>query len=362
MNGRSSNETVPFAGHRFRLHTDETFRLVQDLHLLNFAPETAPARLCGQLTQIRVHHSEDLFRDRMARLAGARSLRVVPFRGEPYRFSRIGQVSWWRPDAGSHLPEDHLYSRDATDRLHIVLHPGTERGERYALRVIREVVLRCAEHRGWSVFHAAAAAVEGHGVLIAGPSGAGKTTVLTALATHRRADLVGSDRVLVTESAANLVGVPLSVRIAGGTLSALAPHRYLPPHGVLPTDFGTARKASHTPHDFAHAFAARVRDSAPLRLVVLPRLRDDDQELSFAFPCPAVARTTLATVCCTPDDEDWLHPWFADRTRHPQELAREATDLMDDLIATVPVMTVTAGVHTPHLLERIADTVARRLP
>ncbi|WP_200259828.1 hypothetical protein [Streptomyces sp. HSG2] len=361
MNGRS-NEAIPFAGHRFHLHTDETFRIDQGVHLLNFAPETAPAPLCGQLTQIRVHHSEDIFRDRTARLAGAPSVKVVPFRGEPYQLSRIGQVCWWRPDPTSHLPPDHLYTKDPTGRLHIVLHTGTDHGERYALRVIREVVLRCAEHRGWTAFHAAAGAVDGHGVLIAGASGAGKTTVLTALAAHRRADLIGSDRVLVTESAASVVGVPISVRIAGGTLSALAPNRNLPPHSVLPTDFGAARKASCTPHDFAHAFAAHVRESAPLRLVVLPRLSDDDQEVSIAFPCPAAAREALAAVCCTPHDEDWLHPWFADRSRPVGELARQAADLMDDLVARAPVMTVTAGVHTPHLLGRIADAVTRRLP
>jgi hypothetical protein len=362
VNGRGSTTVIPFAGHRFHIDTDATFRADQGLHLRNFAPEMAPARLCGQLTHIRVHHSADLFRDRMTRLAGARSLKVVPFRGEPYRFSRIGQVSWWRPDPASHLPKDHLYARDAGGRLHIVLHPGTDRGERYALRVIREVILRCAEHRGWSAFHAAAAAVRGHGVLIAGASGAGKTTVLAALAAHRRADLVGSDRVLVTEQAAQLVGVPISVRIAGGTLAALAPRKGLPPHSGLPTEFGTARKASCTPYDFAHAFAARVRETAPLRLVVLPRLRDDDQKVSIAYPSPAAARADLAAACCTPDDEDWLHPWFADRTRHPAELARQATGVTDAMVAQVPVMTVTAGVHTPHLLERIADAVTRRLP
>ncbi|MDX3402505.1 hypothetical protein B0E38_01487 [Streptomyces sp. 111WW2] len=211
MSGRS-NGTVAFAGHRFGVRTDETFHADQSIHLQNFSPETSPAPLCGQLTQIRIHHSEDLFRDHGARLADAHSLKVLPFRGEPYLSSRLGQVRWWRPDPASHLPADHLYARDATGRLHIVLHPRTDRGERYALRVIREVVLRCGEHRGWTAFHAAAATVDGHGILIVGPSGVGKTTLLTALAAHRRADLVGSDRVLVTESAASVVGVPISVR------------------------------------------------------------------------------------------------------------------------------------------------------
>ncbi|MGQ4444422.1 hypothetical protein ACN6LI_002444, partial [Streptomyces violaceoruber] len=74
------------------------------------------------------------------------------------------------------------------------------------------------------------------------------------------------------------------------------------------------------------------------------------------------SRAALAAVCCTPHDEDWLHPWFADRTRPEGELARQAADVMDDLVARVPVMQVTAGVHTPHLRERIADAVTRRLP
>jgi hypothetical protein len=69
---------------------DDTLSVDQGIHLLRFTPETAPARLCGQLTHIRVHHSEDLFRDRAACLAVAPSVKVVPFRGEPYLFSRPG--------------------------------------------------------------------------------------------------------------------------------------------------------------------------------------------------------------------------------------------------------------------------------
>ncbi|MEU8543047.1 hypothetical protein AB0C52_24190 [Streptomyces sp. NPDC048717] len=360
MNGRSRT-TIPFAGHLFHLDIDEAFSIDQGVHLLNFVPEIAPAWPCGQATHILVHHSEDLFRDRTARLAATPSTRVVPFRGEPYLLSRIGQVRWWRPDPASHLPTDHLYAKDVQGRLHIVLRSDTDRGERYALRVIRETVLRCAEHRGWAAFHAAAAAVGGQGVLMAGASGAGKTTVLAALAAHRRADLVGSDRVLVTAAAQSVVGVPVSVRIAGGTLGALPPSRSLPPAGLLPSDFGTARKASCTPHDFAHAFGARVRESAPLRLVVLPRLSDDDQEMSIALRGPVSARAALKAACCTPHDEDWLHPWFAGRTRPVSELAGQADALVSDLVARVPVMTLTAGVHTPHLLERIADAVTRRL-
>jgi len=230
------------------------------------------------------------------------------------------------------------------------------------MRVVREVVLRCAEHRGWTSFHAAAAALAGHGVLIAGPSGAGKTTVLTALAAHHGADLIASDRALTTADAGAVVGVPISVRIGGGTLSALNPRQGLPGSHRPPDTFGSVRKAALTPHAFARVFSVRVREMAPLQLVVIPRLRDDDRSLSSHVPGAAQARAALATACCTPHDEDWREPWFADRTRTVDDLTRRAADTLDRLIATVPAMTITAGVHRPGLLERIADAVTRRLP
>ncbi|MGC5264062.1 hypothetical protein ACPXCO_23890 [Streptomyces cyaneofuscatus] len=360
MTRRPGPVTAAFAGHRFHIRTDDTFLIEQRGHLLSFAPYPDSAAPCGQHTEIRVRHSADLFHDRMARLRTAPSRQVTPFRGEPYLLTNLGGVCWWRPHP-EHLPQDHLYAKDAAGGLHVVLDPGADRGERYLMRVIREVVLRCAENRGWALFHAAAAVVDEHGVLIAGPSGAGKTTVLTALAAHRRAHLVASDRAAVIEGAHSVVGVPISVRMARGTLAAIAPHENLPPHELLPASFGTTRKAACTPWDFARAFAARVRGSAPLSLLVLPQLSDDRREVHAEFLPAEMARDLLAAVCCTPHDEDWQHPWFADRTRSLDSLSGQAADVVRDLVAKVPVIAVSAGVHTPQLLERLADAVTRRL-
>ncbi|GAA1898968.1 MULTISPECIES: hypothetical protein [Streptomyces] len=363
MSAASACGVVPFAGHGFTVKADPGFRVHQMVHLLNFSPELAPAPTCpcGRPTTIRVHHSQELFRDRMMRLAPLPARPLTPFRGERYVQQAVGEVTWWRPAPGSGLPADHMFAREARGRLHIVLDAGADRGERYLLRMIREVAMRCAESRGWALFHASAAAVGGHGVLVAGPSGAGKTTVLTALAARCRADLIASDRAAVTGGAASVVGIPLSVRIAGGTLAALGPGYGLPPHRRPPGVFGSPRKVSCTPQDFAHAFGARVREEAPLRLIVLPRLTNDDHEIRISFPA-AEATAALASVCCTPDDEDWLTPWFARRTRPVGELRHRAGALIDRLVTRAPVMALTAGVHTPHLLERVADAIARRLP
>ena len=209
---------------------------------------------------------------------------MVPFRGEPYLQSRVGAWTGGGPIPARACPK--TISMPA--RLHRTPAYRTpsgraDRGERYPLRVIREVVLRCGETRGRTAFHAAAAAIDGHGVLVAGPSGAGKTTVLAALAAHRRADLsppIGR----CSPSAADFIGVPLSIRIAGGTLSALTPREALPSPRVLPRT-SVPLEGSCTPRDFAAAFASRVRESAPLRLVSSPTLRDDDPPFSIqGFP------------------------------------------------------------------------------
>lgn len=359
---RAKTATVLFIGHRFRVVTDLTFDATQERYLRAFVPEHQLTPPCGEETTVRVRHDADYFQNRMAHAAGAPSLTVVPFRGEPYRSYQLDQITWWQPAPDTHLPQDHLYARDTAGRLSVLLNPGAERGERYLMRVVREVVMRCAESRGLISFHAAAAALGDHGVLIAAPSGAGKTTVLTALAAHCRAALIASDRALIAADTGAVAGVPISVRIGGGTLSAVAPRAGLPNPDTLPDAFGSTRKAALPPCEFARAFSSRVQETAPLRLVVIPQLREEDHRLSSRALGAAQARTALTTACCTPYDEDWREPWFAVRTRPVDDLARRAAAVIESLIATVPVIAITAGVHSPDLLERIADTVTGRLP
>ena len=361
MTGAHTAEAL-FAGHRFRIVTDPAFAPDQNTYLRAFVPEQQfLAPVCGEETSVRIRLDADLLAEQCARLAAAPSVTVVPFRAEPYRTCRLGETTWWRPCPDSCLPQDHLLARDAAGRLTVLLRPGAERGERYLMRAVRETVMRCAEDRGWSVFHAAAAALGDRGVLIAAPSGAGKTTVLTALAAHQGADMVASDRALVDAAGHQVAGVPLSVRIGGGTLAAVPAAQRGPASGTVPEVFGSPRKAALTPREFASAFGCRLLESAPLTLVVVPRLLDDDTGLQVRLLDQRRARARLAAACCTPHDEDWLEPFLARRARTEDDLAHGARTLLEHMAATMPVLEVTAGVHQPSLPARIADTVAGRL-
>lgn len=353
---------VWFAGHGFDLDIDDSFRSTQLAHLAGFLPAPSSAPTCPHPpTRIVVRHDPGQIDDRLHALRKMPSRTIVAFRGEPYRCRKVGDVSWWSPSPDVNLPEDHLYAREPTGPVHVLVRPGAERGERYLMRVIRETVLRCQEERGWAVFHAAATAVGDRGILIAGPSGAGKTTVLTALAAHAGADLIASDRAAVTDGAAFVVGAPLSVRIAAGTLSAVPADTSLTRTPLPPAVFGSGFKVAVSPADFGRAFGTSVVETAALRLVLLPRLTDDGRRPTALALGADTARRLLTSACCTPRDEDWLCPWLADRPVSIESLAEQATRLIDSVVASVPVIRLQAGVRSGHLMAQISDLILRTI-
>ncbi|TQF04386.1 hypothetical protein E6W39_21890 [Kitasatospora acidiphila] len=344
------------------MDVDRSFAADQLAHLADFSATLGRVGECEHpRMSITVRHDTGLFNDRLERLAALPYRTVIPFRGEPYHLAQIGDVTWWRQPHGAGRCEDHLYARDQGGRIHILLRPGAERGERYLMRVIREAALRCAQERGWAVFHAAAAAVGGRGVLLAGTSGAGKTTVLSALAAYAGADLIAADRAAVDEEATHVLGVPLSVRIGSGTIGALPPAITADRRLAVPDHLGPAGKAALTPAEFAGAFGVAVRESAPLALVVMPQLTADQQPPTARPFDRCTARRQLATACCTPYDEDWLEPWLTPQSTSIDALQQQADQLLDSLADSVPVLHVTAGVQCPDLLHRLADCVLGRL-
>lgn len=82
-------------------------------------------------------------------------------------------------------------------------------------RAVRQLVMRGGEVRGGRCVHAAAVDIDGHGVLIAGHSGSGKTTVLTHLIEDHGARPVSNDRTVLIPTCTrqwNATGVPLAAR------------------------------------------------------------------------------------------------------------------------------------------------------
>jgi len=92
------------------------------------------------------------------------------------------------------------------------------------MRVVRETLLNAVLRDGAALdLHAAAFALGGRAVLIAGDKGSGKTTFLLHAMASAGADLVANDRVLVEidDSRADATGVPTIVTIRPRTLDLL---------------------------------------------------------------------------------------------------------------------------------------------
>jgi len=86
------------------------------------------------------------------------------------------------------------------------------------VRLIRELLTHQLERSGYVVEHAGAVLLEDVGILVCGPRGAGKTTLICALLEHEGARFISNDRIFVRGDAST-VAWPWSIRVGLGTCS-----------------------------------------------------------------------------------------------------------------------------------------------
>src|SRR5690606_521427 len=131
----------------------------------------------------------------------------------------------------------------------------------------------------------------GRGILVAGPRGAGKTTLATYLLAAGGCSLVANERVFVVGPASAPVvhGAPTPVIIRAGTLREFpALLKNFPPlerpYLFRREEYASARRASGdwrrrelamSPSQFLGQLGAEARASTTVALVVLPQVQDD---------------------------------------------------------------------------------------
>lgn len=170
------------------------------------------------------------------------------------------------------LPErdpDHVITAAGNRVLVTAARPGV--AATIGTRVVRQFIMRSGEARGGRCVHAAAAAIDGEGVLIGGHPGAGKTSVLTHLIERHGARPVANDRVVlvpVTGHGWHAVGVPLAWRFT--------------PQAVSGSLALTAGLAAREP--------SRGRDLVDGKAELTPR------EVSWLFDALAMPATRIARV------------------------------------------------------------------
>ena len=131
----------------------------------------------------------------------------------------------WRTDAGDTGLFDavrglHFEVAYASRAVTLLTEPGNADGRIALMRVVRELSMNRAQRRGGLLLHAAAMAVRDRGIVITGPKGAGKTSLLIHTLRARSARYVSNDRVVVpaAQGRPSAIGVPTIVALRRGTL------------------------------------------------------------------------------------------------------------------------------------------------
>jgi len=132
----------------------------------------------------------------------------------------------WSSLVGERLVYDEefnvFYSRAAgAPQVQLLTPPGNPAARIALMRAVREFATNQAGRSAGLVVHAAACAMGDDGFVLAGPKGAGKTSLLTHLLRHREARFLAGDRVHLTvaDDGPVMRGLPTLVSVRAETLA-----------------------------------------------------------------------------------------------------------------------------------------------
>lgn len=230
-----------------------------------------------------------------------------------------------------------------------------------ANRIARQALIRSAEVRGGMSVHAATVEIDGHGVLLAGHPGAGKTSTFTNLIEHHGARPISNDRTLIIPtdggSRYRAVGVPLAARytpegIVGSPILSSAWSRIEPARGRSKVD----GKVEMTPRELAAAFGrATVPAVDVTHLAILTRTAAQDSSVPphLDQPDTAFVRDHLGFGDADVFAEDWLGLTPHLTSSLPAETLVRPDDLWAHLANTVPIQVLSWSI--PADLPRLAS-------
>jgi len=198
-------------------------------------------------------------------------------------------------------------------RTTVFARPGDRRARVVAVRILRELAAAALAPSHWAL-HAAAVALEGRALVIAGSRGSGKTSLLVHLLLSTGAAFVANDWVwlrAISDGGFEAIGMPTIVAVRPGTvarfprlLAGRAANGSFLPYTVAEIDAGLAdgavspaEGALHlSPRQLAARTGAAVERGAPLAAIVLPQIDPDAREMRLE-PIGPDAAIALLLAC-----------------------------------------------------------------
>ena len=173
-------------------------------------------------------------------------LRAVPPDARIVYESELGSVFYSpaRDELHARYGECGLWCSPAAGRVEVVVPASLDSRDLWRLSrpLVSIPLFECARRQGLYPIHAACLASGGRGVLIAGPSGAGKTTAALALA-RTGLDYLSDDLVFLPANAATALAFPDELGLASG-VEELFPNLLAAPHIDPPQSWPKARGAA----------------------------------------------------------------------------------------------------------------------
>ncbi len=247
------------------------------------------------------------------------------------------------------------------------------------MRAVREFAMTHAWTPTRLVIHGAALARRADGVIIAGPKGAGKTSLLIHALRTTAAQFVSNDRVVVDLAASQPVmrGMPTVITLRDPTpqlfpelAARLSEHRYrenLALREVKAPDVGTARSQQHSPislspAQFCEALDVEARGQCGVRALLFPRVTQaghgiDVRQLSARAAAQQLTKAVFAVNSSQKASEVFVP------ASHPLEVEAATLEQLCAALATrVPSFECRLGEHAYAEVASVASLLDRLLP
>lgn len=290
----------------------------------------------------------------------------------------VSLPGWAEEDGGTVIADSGrgCFYRVRRRSVEIVARPGVSRVRVGLMRVVRELAAaRMLEQGSVLDFHTAAFAVGERAVLLVGPKGGGKTTLLVNVLASGRASLVANDRVFVDAGRhpGQAFGVPTLVSLRDGTLQlfpnlrrdfpecpALLHAAELEAHdaGTLEGD-DLPRVFALSPTQLARRLGVPTVRGGPLAAIVFPEICSAADAWSLESVAPADGAARLRECLYGARTGARARTIFEEIGGGHSRCQDEQTALVDRLAAWLPLFRCRLG---PDAYRDGADAWLRALP
>lgn len=254
-----------------------------------------------------------------------------------------------------------IFYRVEGNSIQLIYGGSPEKLRMRVMRTIRELAMGAAQQTGGRFLHASSFTCNGRAAIITGPRNAGKTSLLSYVTSHSKANFLTNDRLLVDthEDVNRLRGMPTIVSVRSGTLSLMPKIRQLIEQNNFYT-LATITEASQAPkrsygrsNDQSYSVSprqfCRVLNCEPVRdgiatLLLFPHQTGTPGGIALRRVTPALARLRLKECLFGHIGPDRLSEALTVLpARFKQETALHDDELIATLAKTLPAFDCELG-------------------